>query len=79
MPRTPIIAGNWKMNTTLAQAQLLARSVRDLVTGVDGVEVVLCPPFISLPAVAEVLAGSAIGVGAQNAHYLESGAYTGEV
>ncbi len=79
MPRTPIIAGNWKMNTTLAQAQLLARSVRGLVSDLDGVEVVLCPPFISLPAVREVLAGSVIGIGAQNAHYLESGAYTGEV
>ncbi|HLF09235.1 MAG TPA: triose-phosphate isomerase [Dehalococcoidia bacterium] len=79
MPRTPIIAGNWKMNTTIDQAVDLARSVRNAVSGSTEVEVVLCPPFVSLMALREVVAGSTIGLGAQNAHYLESGAYTGEV
>jgi triosephosphate isomerase len=79
MPRTPIIAGNWKMNTTLEQAVELARSVRQQAEAVDGVEVVLCPPFVSLTAVRDVIAGSAVGLGAQNAHFQEWGAYTGEV
>jgi triosephosphate isomerase len=77
--RSPLIAGNWKMNTTLSEAVTLARQVRQGISGVYNVELVLCPPFISLAAVREVLKGSSIGVGAQNLYFEEKGAYTGEV
>ncbi|PKB64022.1 MAG: triose-phosphate isomerase [SAR202 cluster bacterium Io17-Chloro-G2] len=81
MPRS-MVAGNWKMNTTLAEAVQLAAGVRDGVAalnGLAGVDVVLCPPHISLQAVAEAVKGSAVKVGAQNMHYEASGAFTGEV
>ena len=74
-----IVAGNWKMNTTVAEATVLAASVRDGDSAVPGVELVLCPPFVSLAAVSETVKGSAVKVGAQNMHFQESGAYTGEV
>lgn len=77
--RTPIIAGNWKMNMLLGPAGALAAGVRDALRGVSGVEVVLCPPFTALPAVREAVAGSAIGLGGQNCYSKESGAFTGEV
>ena len=77
--RTPLIAGNWKMNTTLEQAVGLARSVRDGVDGVSGITKVVCPPFVSLAAVRDALAGSTVRVGAQNAHPEPGGAFTGEV
>jgi len=77
--RTPLVAGNWKMNTNLAQAVDLVEAMRDDLARVNGVEVVLCPPFISLARVGELLRGTAIGLGAQDMHYEEKGAYTGEV
>jgi triosephosphate isomerase len=77
--RTPIIAGNWKMNTTLPEAEELARAIRAQAENVRGVEVVLCPPFISLAAVAEAVRGSSIKVGAQNLYHEPKGAFTGEV
>ena len=77
--RTPIIAGNWKMNTTLEEARELARAIRSGVGEPQGVEVIACPPFISLAAVAEELQGSPVQVGAQNLHPEPKGAFTGEV
>jgi triosephosphate isomerase (TIM) len=77
--RIPIIAGNWKMNTTAESAVALAAAVRDLVDGTQGVEKVVCPPFPFLVAVAAGLKGSSIKVGAQNMHWESHGAYTGEV
>ncbi len=77
--RTPIIAGNWKMHKTVAEAKKLAQEVRDAVAGIKGVEVVLCPPFTALSAVKEVLANSNVGLGAQNIYWEEQGAFTGEV
>lgn len=77
--RTPIIAGNWKMHKTIAEAKKLAQEVRDAVAGIKGVEVVLCPPFTALSAVKEVLANSNVGLGAQNIYWEEQGAFTGEV
>ena len=53
--RTPIIAGNWKMHKTIAEAVLLARQVREAVADIQGVEVVLCPPFTALSAVEDVI------------------------
>ena len=78
--RQPIVAGNWKMNTTLAEAEALAESLdRPLLPAVGGVQTVLCPPFISLAAVIEVVAGFDVAVGAQNCHFERSGAFTGEI
>ena len=77
-----VVAGNWKMNTTVAEAAALAAGVRDgaaAAAGVENVELVLCPPFVSLAAVSDAVQGSAIKVGAQNMHFQESGAFTGEV
>jgi triosephosphate isomerase len=77
--RKPILAGNWKMNKTPAEAAEFARALLPLATRYPQVETVVCPPFVALPAVAEALAGSRIGVGAQNVHWEKSGAFTGEV
>lgn len=77
--RKPIIAGNWKMNTTFGEAKELASRIKVAVDKIKGVEKVLCPPFISLSAVAEILKGSTILLGAQNLFYEEKGAYTGEI
>lgn len=78
--RIPIIAGNWKMNTTLEEAKALVRELLGSGLGRDaGVEQVLCPPFISLSTVAEMLWGTPVKVGAQNMHSEPKGAYTGEV
>ncbi|MCH8216785.1 MAG: triose-phosphate isomerase [Planctomycetes bacterium] len=76
---TSMVAGNWKMNTTLAQAVELAAGVRDGAGSLAGVDIVLCPPHISLQAVAEAVRGSAVKVGAQNMHFETTGAFTGEI
>jgi triosephosphate isomerase (TIM) len=77
--RKPIVAGNWKMNKTVAEAvSLVACMIKDL-SSLQGVDVVLCPPFTALPAVIQAVAGTPIGVGAQNMHAEKSGAFTGEV
>jgi triosephosphate isomerase len=77
--RTPLVVGNWKMHGGIAEARELASGVRDGLKRPRGVEVALCPPFTSLPAVAEVLAGSPIAWGAQNCHWEDKGAFTGEI
>ena len=78
--RKPILAGNWKMNKTPVEAVEFVRALRPKLTQyLPQVETVVCPPFVCLPAVADALAGVKIGVGAQNMHWAESGAYTGEV
>jgi triosephosphate isomerase (TIM) len=78
--RTNIVAGNWKMNKTPAEARALIAGIRALLDGTAcPVEVVVCPPLVDLMVAAETLKGSAIGLGAQNMHQAASGAYTGEV
>ena len=77
--RTPFIAGNWKMNKNPVEAIELVRELRRLIIDVDSVEVAVCPPFVALSVVADALAGSKIKVGAQNMHWEEKGAFTGEV
>ena len=77
--RTPMIAGNWKMNATVPEATALVKDMKDGLERVGGVEKVLCPPFISLFAVKELVQGTSIKVGAQNMHFEEKGAFTGEV
>jgi len=77
--RIPFIAGNWKMNTTSAEASVLVGEMQEGLDRIEGVDKVLCPPFISLAMVAELLRGTSIKLGAQNMHFEEKGAYTGEV
>jgi triosephosphate isomerase (TIM) len=77
--RTPIIAGNWKMNKTAAEAVAFVREIRHGLNNVDGITTVLCPPFLAIPGVYDVLQASKIGIGAQNMYFEEKGAYTGEV
>ena len=79
MTRTPIIAGNWKMNKTPAEAADLARAFAVSLGNLSGVEVVLCPPHVSLPAVHAAIQGTRLGLGAQDMHWEKSGAFTGEV
>ncbi|WP_420630316.1 triose-phosphate isomerase [Candidatus Leptofilum sp.] len=76
--RTPIIAGNWKMNKTAVEAVEFVREIRNGLGQIKGVDKVVCPPFISLPGVFDALQATDIGVGAQNMHFADSGAYTGE-
>jgi len=76
--RQPLIAGNWKMHKTAAEGQALARAIREgLAT--QTVEVVLCPPFTAIPAVHAAIQGSPIRLGAQNVHWEDAGAFTGEI
>jgi triosephosphate isomerase len=77
--RMPLIAGNWKMNTLREEAIALVKALRERVDGARGVEMLVCPPYPYLVDVREALEGSAIRVGAQNAHWEEKGAFTGEV
>ncbi|MDE6676306.1 MAG: triose-phosphate isomerase [Clostridia bacterium] len=76
--RKPIIAGNWKMNNTAKQGVQLVNELKPLVKDAN-CEVVVCVPAIDIPAVAEALKGSNIALGAQNVHFAEKGAYTGEI
>ncbi len=77
--RTPLVAGNWKMHTTLDEARALVEALLPGLSAVEGVERVLCPPFISLAAVAKLVRGSGIGVGAQTMYHADQGAFTGEI
>jgi triosephosphate isomerase len=77
--RTPIVAGNWKMNKTVAEARALVSEMGPNLNQVKGVEKVLCPPFMALVAVSSLLEGTEIGLGAQNLHWEAKGAFTGEV
>ncbi len=77
---TPFVAGNWKMNPpTVAEAVALVQALRGPLSAVEGVTCVVCPPFVALTAVADVLAGSTVAIGAQNVHPEPKGAFTGEV
>jgi triosephosphate isomerase (TIM) len=77
--RKPILAGNWKMNKTSAEARDLAAKLIPLVTGVKEREIVLGPPFTSLQAVSEAIRGTNISLSAQNMHWEDKGAFTGEI
>ena len=77
--RKPFIAGNWKMHMTVREAEELVKAMKPGLEEVSGVEKAVCPPFVDIPAVAEVLKGSSVKVGAQNMHWEENGAFTGEI
>jgi len=77
--RTPIIAGNWKMNTTVQEAADLVSEMLGLLERLREVERVICPPFISLVTVGKLLKGTSVKLGAQNMYFEEKGAFTGEI
>jgi triosephosphate isomerase len=77
--RRPLVAGNWKMFKTVGEARVLVSEMLPSLTEIQGVDIVLCPPFTSILPVAAMLEGTSIAVGAQNMHWEASGAYTGEV
>lgn len=82
MPQTtrrPVIAGNWKMHTTLHEGVALAEAIMARADGLEDIDLILCPPFTALASIASVLAHTRIGLGAQNMHWAEEGAYTGEI
>ena len=76
--RKPIIAGNWKMNNTASEGVALVKAIAPLVKNAS-CDVVVCVPAIDIPAVSEALKGTNIGLGAENVHYAEKGAFTGEI
>jgi triosephosphate isomerase len=77
--RIPFIAGNWKMHKTIEEAVALVQELRAALEGVAGCDVAVCPPSPALAAVRKALAGSAIGLGAQNVYWETQGAFTGEI
>ena len=79
MARRPLIAGNWKMHKTVAQALTLVESLQPALEGLKSIDRVICPPFTALQPVADRLRQSTIAVGAQNVSWEESGAFTGEI
>jgi len=77
--RTKIVAGNWKMNKTLPEAINLINELKERIKTDQSVEVIIAPSFVNLPKATELLSDTSISVAAQNMHYADSGAYTGEV
>jgi len=77
--RKPIIVGNWKMYTSLSEAKELVKTLKENIGEVTGIEVGVCPPFVYLFPVKNIIEGSPIKLGAQNCHWEKSGAFTGEV
>src|SRR5919197_697779 len=77
--RTPLVAGNWKMNKTVAEARELVSTMSPKLQEIANVEKVLCPPFTAIPLLSEILRGSGIGLGGQNLYWEQKGAFTGEI
>ena len=79
MKRRPLIAGNWKMHTTTREAQQLASAVIQAANKVSGRDVMIAPPYTALAAVSTIISGTGVILGAQNVHWEEQGAFTGEI
>lgn len=79
MPAEMLVAGNWKMNTTIVEGVQLANALRNAIEPSDGVDVLVCPPAVSVGYVADTLEGSGIQVGAQHMYWERAGAFTGEI
>jgi len=79
MKRRPLIAGNWKMHTTSQEAKQLASAVIQAANKVSGRDVMIAPPYTALAAVSTILSGTGVILGAQNVHWEEQGAFTGEI
>lgn len=77
--RRPFIAGNWKMNTRIDEAVSLVAQMLEALDHITGVEKVLCPPFISLKSIRDMIQGTSVRLGAQNMYFKEKGAFTGEI
>jgi triosephosphate isomerase len=77
--RRPLIAGNWKMNTTVGEAFSLVKQMLGDLLAVDSVDKVICPPFVSLSEIRDLTEGTSVRLGAQNMYYKEKGAFTGEI
>jgi triosephosphate isomerase len=77
--RTPLIAGNWKLHKTIAQAEEFIQALLPRVSSVDGVDVAICPAFTALGAMVDSTRGSRVAIYAQNMHQAADGAFTGEV
>jgi triosephosphate isomerase len=77
--RKPVMAGNWKMYKTAAETSSFFEKFAPLVAGATHAEIVICPPFVNIPAAVEAARATAIGIGAQDVFWLKEGAYTGEV
>ena len=77
--RRTVIAGNWKMNFTPSEAKAFIEEIKPMVAGKDNCDIVFCAPYVSIAAAMEAAAGSNIKIGAENVHFEEKGAYTGEV
>ena len=77
--RRPLIAGNWKMHTTAREAEQLASAVVQAANKVSGRDIMIAPPYTALSAVSPVLSGTGVILGAQNVHWEEQGAFTGEI
>jgi triosephosphate isomerase len=77
--RVPLIAGNWKMHKTVADAEAFIAGLLPRVSDLDGVDVAICPPYTALEAMVDSTRGSRVGVYAQNMHYAAEGAFTGEI
>ena len=79
MSRRILIAGNWKMNKTSAEGAALVKEIVSALPAGNLPEILVCPPYLTIPVVVEAAKGSAVMVGAENVHWAASGAYTGEV
>lgn len=79
MARKLIIAGNWKMNKTPSETRVLISEIKTAMPNCHKSEFILCPPFLSIPAALEEAKNSSINIGAQNCHWEEKGAFTGEI
>ena len=79
MKRRTVIAGNWKMNFTPSQATAFINEIKPMVAGKDNCDIIFCAPYVTIAAAQEAAKGSNIKIGAENVHFAEKGAYTGEV
>ena len=79
LKRRTVIAGNWKMNFTPAEATAFINEIKPMVAGKDNCDVIFCAPYVTIAAAQEAAKGSNIKIGAENVHFAEKGAYTGEV
>jgi len=77
--RTPLVAGNWKLNKTAAETRGLIADLLPGLQGISGVDKLICPPFTAITTAAELLKDTGIGLGGQNLYWEASGAYTGEI
>ncbi|MFM9872777.1 MAG: triose-phosphate isomerase [Fimbriimonadaceae bacterium] len=79
MMRSPLVAGNWKMNLTSAEGEALVNEILHFAAETFNIDVVVCPPFLSIPKIHDVCRRSRVKLGAQNCFWLDSGAFTGQV